>query len=105
MAMKSPQIRLRTILVLMAALAALFAIGAKWPVEVTYPMSYEVEDAPGTWAYRVEVQADARPPTLREFLIRVGISLGSIALAITMIVAVARGAGAVLRGELKRNRC
>jgi hypothetical protein len=74
----------------MAVLAVVFAICAKWPIEETYSMSYEVPGAPGT--YRVELQVSERPPKLLEFLVRVGISLAVLALVLPIGRRVARAA-------------
>ena len=52
-------------------------------------MSYEIPGAgPGT--YRVETHVDRIPPTAREFLIRVGVSLGAIVVAIPIVATIAR---------------
>jgi hypothetical protein len=76
----APQIGLRMLLVWMAVLAIVFPISAKWPIDEPYLISYEAPGADGT--YRSEPNFSGRPPKLSEFLVRVGISLAFLALAL-----------------------
>jgi hypothetical protein len=69
--MKKHQFRLKTLLLLTAALAAVLAVCSQWPVkEFAFQL---MKDSEGHSYYMTSVIE--RPPTIKEWLIRVAISV------------------------------
>jgi hypothetical protein len=90
--MKKAQFRLRTLLLLMAAIAVLFAICVQWPVKTFVPR--RIQDSSGR-SYLMS-SAIERPPTIQEWLIRVAISIPAIGIGILLILVIYRGIGVTL---------
>ena len=89
--MKRPQVRLRTLLLLTAGLAVLFAVCAQWPVKMFTPQT--VNSPKGTVTIAILIE---RPPTVQEWLIRIAVSGTAIAVAIPVAVIFYRGVRASL---------
>ena len=92
--MECSQWRLRTLLMLVAVLAILFAFCARWPVKVALPMSYEAPDSPGT--YRVVAVVEERLPTMKEFMTRVAVYGIGLLVAVSIVWPAWRGVQAWL---------
>ena len=90
--MKKAQFRLRTLLLLMAAIAVLFAICVQWPVKAFVPQL--IKDSSGR-SYLMSSVVE-RPPTVQEWLIRVAVAVAAIMIGILLVVVLYRGIGVTL---------
>ena len=96
--MKKPQFKLSTLLLLTAALAVVFAVCAQWPVK---EFVLRGTKRPGREA-SIAAWLIERPPTLWEWLNRVGISIAAIVIAVLFCWALYRGVRMALPAKAER---
>ena len=96
--MKKPQFKLSTLLLLTAALAVVFAVCAQWPAKDF--VAHEASGSNGR-PYLIGSFVE-RPPTMQEWLIRVGISIAAIVIAVLFCWALYRGVRMALPAKAER---